>query len=117
MTIWGRWGHSGAFAQFFLQKILDNIGTMWWCTILNKNTSVAIHNTIYIGKKLFFQMFFVCFGIDFYTFIVHKKQIRSTFHVTQAETITFFQLPIGVMKKAIILNIIFFFKSIVTTVL
>ena len=71
---------------------------------LNKNPSVFIHNTIDFGKKLFFRVFCVCFGIEFQTLHVleltikpymfcnwlSKNGFEAPFQVTQAETITFF---------------------------
>ena len=107
ITIWGWWGpfcvlHK-PFAHFFLQENLSNIGTTWWCTILNKNPIVAIHNTIDFGKKLFFQMFFISCGINFQTLIVHKKRFRSTFSRYASRNHYLFRLPIGVI--AIFVNI------------
>ena len=64
---------------FSLQEILNNIGTTWWCTILNRSSDADIHNTTDFGKKHFFQVFFIRFAIDFQTFIVHMKRLRSTF--------------------------------------
>ena len=90
------------------------MGTMWWYTISNKNGSVVIHNTIDFGKKLFFQIFFIYFGIDFQTFIVHKKLLRSSFSRYSSRNHYLFRLSIGVMEKLIILNIILIFKSIHT---
>ena len=87
---------------------------MWWYPNL---ISVVIHNTIDFRKKLLFQVFFICFRIDFQTFIVHKKRLRSTFLCYTSRNHCLLRLSIGVMEKAIILNIIFIFKSIDTTVL
>ena len=87
---------------------------MWWYPNL---ISVVIHNTIDFGKKLLFQGFSICFRIDFQTFVVHKKRLRGTFLRYTCRNHCLFQLSIGVMEKEIILNIIFIFKSIDTTVL
>ena len=64
-----------------------------------------------------FPSFFKCSGINFQTFIVQKKRLRSTFPRYASRNHYLFRLSIGVMKKAIILNIFVIFKSIVTTVL
>ena len=98
---------------------------------LNKNPSVFIHNTIDFGKKLFFRVFCVCFGIEFQTLHVleltikpymfcnwlSKKWLRSTFPSYTSRNHYLFWLFIGVMEKETILNIMFIFKSIDTTVL
>ena len=98
---------------------------------LNKNPSVFIHNTIDFGKKLFFRVFCVCFGIEFQTLHVleltikpymfcnwlSKKWLRSTFPSYTSRNHYLFWLFIGVMEKETILNIMFIFKSIDATVL
>ena len=60
------------------------------------------------GKKFPFQIFFICFEIDFQTFIVHKKRLRSTFLRYTSRNHYLFRLSIGVIEKAIILNILYF---------
>ena len=69
------------------------------------------------SERSFFEVFFTCCGIDFQTLVVQKKRLRSTFPRYTSRNHYLFWLSIGVMEKAIILNIIFIFKSIDTTVL
>ena len=88
----------------------------FFCFKLLQNPSVVIHNTIDFGK-IFFQVFFIFFGIHFQTFIVLKERLGSTFPHYRNRNHCLFRVSIGVMEKVIILNIIFIFKSIDMTVL
>ena len=96
-----------------LINLLSNFSFKKSLTILVR--CVVIHNTIDFGKKLFFQVFFICFRNDFQTFMVHKKRLLSTFPRYTSRNHYLFRLPVGVMEKAIILNIVFIFKSIKAT--
>ena len=88
----------------------------FFCFKLLQNPSVVIHNTIDLGK-IFFQVFFIFFGIHFQTFIALKERLGSTFPHYRNRNHYLFRVSIGVMEKVIILNIIFIFKSIDMTVL
>ena len=116
ITIWEWWGHS---VRLINVLPIFSLNKSW--TILAQHDSalswIKIQVFLFIIRLISGSSFSKCFLYVLELTFIHKKWLHSTFPRYTSRNHYFFRLSIGVTEKAILLNIIFMFKSMTTTVL
>ena len=116
ITIWEWWGHS---VRLINVLPIFSLNKSW--TILAQHDSalswIKIQVFLFIIRLISGSSFSKCFLYVLELTFIHKKRLHSTFPRYTSRNHYFFRLSIGVTEKAILLNIIFMFKSMTKTVL
>ena len=78
--------------QFCFKKILYQVGSMRWRSILSKYPIIRLSNFFYSTKQLLTQMSTIVFFVNFDTIVIYKKCLVRPYHEMAVDTMTFLDI-------------------------